>query len=150
MKKILMLMFAFFAMTLTSCRDEAGNPDPGKPVNIAGEVQGTYVGTWTRTNTSDASVAPQSMEGTLSFTQRGDENYVVIVKAECPGLSIDLSAPANINPAYVFFNAISTEFGNYFSGKIYDKKEAQLSFSLTVKEGRKQIIYEYAFTGFKQ
>lgn len=150
MKKILMFMFAIMAMTISSCRDEAGNPDPGAPVNIAGEVQGTYVGTWTRTNTSDETVAPQSMEGTLMFTQRNDEYYVVIVKAECPGLSIDLSAPANINPAYVFFNALPTDFGNSFSGKIYDSKEAQLNFKLTVKEGRKQIVYDYAFSGLKQ
>lgn len=149
MKKILFSLFAIFALSLTSCKDEAGNPDPGAPVNVAGAVEGTYTGTWTRTDAANAENVVTGT-GTLTFVQYNDENYVVTVNAQCSALEIDLTANANINPAYVFFNALPTDFGNSFSGRVTEEKDASISFAKTIRDGRKQYTYYYEFSGTKQ
>ncbi len=149
MKKIFFGLLAMFAMTFVSCKDEAGNPDPGTPVNVAGAVEGTYTGTWTRTDAANADNVV-SGTGTLTFTQYNDENYVVTVNAKCTDLGVDFTANANINPAFVFFNALPTDFGNSFSGRVTEEKDASISFAKTIKEGRKQYTYYYDFSGTKQ
>lgn len=149
MKKIVFGLLAVLALTFVSCKDEAGNPDPGAPVNVAGAVEGTYTGTWTRTDAANTENVVTGT-GTLAFVQLNDENYVVTVTAKCSELAVDFTANANINPAYVFFNALPTDFGNSFSGRVTDKKDASISFSKTVKEGRKQYTYRYEFSGSKQ
>jgi len=158
MKKIIFGLFAILALTFTSCKDEAGLPEPGAPVDVAGECSGTYVGTWSYYATS----APDdvfSYDGSLTLAKRGDENYVVSVVANCSHLEATpldannpwpLVAAANINPAYVFFNAVKTPFGNDFSGKITDKKDVTMSFTQSFKIGRKQYVYSFSFVGTKQ
>lgn len=147
MKKILFGLFAILAMTLTSCKDEAGLPGAGDPVNVAGEVAGVYTGTWSRTLNTEPD-KPSTAEGTITLTQVDDEFYVVTVDSKCADLNVDLSAPANINPRKVFFNSTTTAYGNSFSGKVVDNA-VSLDFTLTVKEGRKQYIYNYSFSGSK-
>lgn len=148
MKKILFGLFALLAMTLVSCDNKAGLPGPGDPVNVAAAAAGTYNGTWTRTLASNPD-NPQVEDGTLVITQVGDEFYVVNVVAKCAGIGLDGQANANINPRYVFFNAVKSDFGNEFNGKIVDGNTATMSFSLTVTEGRKQNVYSYEFNGTK-
>lgn len=146
MKKILFGILAVIAFSLTSCKDEAGNADPGTPVNVAGAVEGTYTGTWTRVESSKPDDI-QTGTGTLTFTQLNGENYAVTVVAVCADLDVNYTANANINPAYVFFNSLPTDFGSSFAGRIIDKKDASLKFTKVVKEGRKQYLYDYTFNG---
>ncbi len=153
MKKILFGLFAVLALTFTSCKDEAGLPGPGDPVDVASEAVGVYTGTWTRTLASDPD-NPVIADGSLTITQVPDENglnqyYVVNVAAECAAIDLTAQSNANINPRYVFFNVAKSEFGNEFSGKITDKRTATMTFNLTITEGRKQYVYRYDFNGTK-
>lgn len=132
---------AVLAMTVTSCRDDAGVLEPGNPVDIASKVAGTYNGTWTRVQ--DGTDKVESFDGSLTFTTVNIDDkhqyYIVNVKALCEGLKLDAQANANINPVGIFFNSVSTEFGNQFSGKIVDEKDATMEFKLTIKEAVNNI-----------
>lgn len=159
MKKILFGLIATLAMTFTSCKDEAGLPGGGDPVNVAAEVKGVYEGTWTKT--LDGTDTVEEGEGTLTLSQpNADEYYVINVEANCATLPVSYDATgkamntaaanANINPRYVFFNVVKTDFGNEFNGTIVDKKTISMTYSISVKDGRKQYVYVYKFTGVKK
>lgn len=158
MKKILFTLLAAVSIILTACNEDPGVLEAGSPVCIAAQVAGTYEGTWTRTLV-DSNNEPSQYPGTLTFTQAEAENkdgsvtlqdYIVNVEASCPDLSLSGTEVANISPSGVFFNVVKTAtFGNEFSGKIKNDV-ATISFSLTIKEGRKQNIYNYTFSGDKK
>jgi len=158
MKKILFALLAMATLTFSACNEDPGVLEPGNPVCIAAKVAGTYQGTWTQVQ-ADTDNEPVQYSGTLTFTQAEAENYdgsvtlqdyIVNVKAECQELSLDGTEVANIAPNGVFFNTVKTAtFGNEFSGKI-SNDVATISFSLTKKQGRKQYIYNYSFSGNKK
>lgn len=165
MKKILFSLLAVMALTFTSCKDEAGLPGPGDPVNIAGECQGLYEGEWSYVSEStpdDVKTYPGSLTLTQRTTEGVAENYVVVLDAACAEFTANpldasnpwpLTAPANITPAYKFFNALKTPFGNEFNGEV-KKTDGQydvyMTFKQTIKEGRKQFIYTFTFNGTRK
>ncbi len=168
MKKILFSLFAIMALAFTSCDNKAGLPGPGDPVNIAGKVQGVYEGTWTRSDGTDELVA----DGEINLVQVDDQFYIVNVvsKVADPTFyafkntrvndkgkdedyidykAMDLSAKANINPRYVFFNVVASDYGNEFSGKVVGDN-ISMSFNSEVKLGRKSYIFSYTFSGTRK
>lgn len=150
MKKLLSSIFLFTALCLclTACSDD--DEESGRvSTNPEQETAGTYVGTWTRELSGGETVTGQ---GTLTFVAA--TSYVTTVTATCTDLSLDLESVANIVLAgdnYAFSNMLATNgFGATFSGEITQESQASISFTKTVKEGRKSYVYNYSFTGTKQ
>jgi len=154
MRNILKTMFLAFTVCLafTACSDdEDGVANPGAPVHPEIETAGTYTGTWSRTllgSTDD----PKTAAGTLVL-EASENAYVTKVTASCPDLAVDYSALANITPNYSFNNNVATSetntFGVTFGGAVKDNT-ATISFTKSVREGRKTYNYNYTFEGTKQ
>lgn len=146
-------MFLAFAacLTFTACSDdEDGVANPGTPTHPETETAGVYTGTWSRSLLGSED-APVTEAGTLTF-EASDGAYVTKVTASCTPLKVDYSALANITPSYSYYNNVATSetngFGVTFSGSIKDGV-ATISFTKTVKEGRKTYNYNYTFEGRK-
>ncbi|MDE6017896.1 MAG: hypothetical protein K2G85_03680 [Muribaculaceae bacterium] len=139
MKNIIKAIFVAVAMTfsLSSCRDNASEPDHGPVTHPQEEAKGTYEGEWSKTENGNE--VGTSM-GTLVLSP-SDVNYVANLAASCPALSLDMSFPANIFPGgegYRFYNTeagaggnnIGSEQGGYCMGAI---KKSDNSISVTIK-----------------
>lgn len=142
-------MAVLLCLATTSCQDEIGVVEPGNPGTPAVDVQGDYSGNWTRTLDGKT----QNATGTISFTA-GETNHVVNVRLYCPELKVDFNTVANIaknnEGGYVFANqeASKNGLGATFSGRIKDGN-ANIKFTLAIKEGRKKYLYDYTFDGNK-
>lgn len=154
MKNLLKTMFLAFAayLVFTACSDdEDGVTNPGTPIHPEVEVAGIYSGTWSRSLIGSTD-EPTTAAGTLTF-EASENAYVTKVSATCTTLGIDYSALANITPTYNFYNNVAASttngFGVTFSGAIKESV-ATISFTKTVKEGRKTYNYTYSFEGKKQ
>lgn len=148
MKKLINTLFLlmFVCLGFSSCHDEVGIPDAGKPGNPEKEIVGSYTGTWTRTLDGVETTAT----GTITFTA-GDKAYVANVAVECPEFGVSLSGPANVaknSAGYTFYNqeSKSNGFGTTYYGRIVDGV-ATINFTLSQKEGRKTYLYIYSFLG---
>lgn len=149
MKNIIKIISLFLiCIGFASCNNEVGYPDPGPAGNPEKEAAGTYTGTWTRE--LDGNVV--EAQGTITLTP-SDKAYITNVAVSCPDFGVELSGVANIvnnSSGYVFANQESKEngFGTVFEGRITNGV-ATMKFTLTQKEGRKQYLYNYKFTGDK-
>ena len=159
MKNIIKAIFVAVAMTfsLSSCRDNASEPDHGPVTHPQEETKGTYVGEWSKTE-NGAEVG--TSEGKLELSP-SDANYVTNLTASCTSLSLDMSFPANIFPGgegYKFYNTeassnnIGSELGGYCMGDI---KKSDNSIKVTIKytlqvTKLKKRTDVYTFVGTKQ
>lgn len=147
MKNILKALFLVFAcFGFAACSDEVGYIDPGAQGNPEKEIQGTYTGTWTQEYNGEVTTA----QGTVTFTPT-DNAYVTNVEVSCPDFNIELKGIANVvnfEGGYKFFNqeASNNGFGVVFDGTVINK-EASIKFTLSVRSGRYQYLYNYTFAG---
>lgn len=155
MKTIIKTLFVFLtlAMTMVSCREDYKMPDTGAAINPEKEIAGTYVGVWIRDNVTSGD--SEQYPGTLVIG--ASTAYVITITTTCDDLDLQLeslSTVANVtwNTAneYNFYNLLSTNpFGTTFSGKVINK-EATLTYNKIVKEGRKEVEYNFTFDGTLQ
>ncbi|MBD5266205.1 MAG: hypothetical protein K2M71_09695 [Duncaniella sp.] len=161
MNKILNLLLVTLVLVLTSCRDEPEIPDHGKKGNPEKETAGTYVGTWSKAlrNSDDA---PVEAQGSLILAAT-DESYVTVVTIDCASSEIGFNDKSNFSSTdcraniinqsaqYVFYNVLNgNAFGTPFNGTVSFDGTATITFSKTIKEGRKTYTYDYTFSGTKQ
>lgn len=147
-----MLLALAVSFTFAACSDdEDGVTNPGTPSNPEIESAGVYSGTWSRSLIGSAD-EPKAAEGTLTLAA-GENAYITNVTAVCAELNVDYTSIANITPAFAFYNNVATSaengFGVTFNGKA-DGMTATISFTKTVKEGRKTYNYKYSFEGTKK
>lgn len=149
MNKILKTLFlCLVSLGIASCDNEVGYPDNGPQGNPEKEIEGTYTGTWTKT-VSGAETG-DSATGTLTFTPEGQ--FITEVLASCSDLDINFSSNANVvnySEGYMFYNAEAKNgFGTSFDGRVING-QATIKFTISIKVGLKQTIYNYTFTGEK-
>lgn len=152
MKKIfgIALLALSLGFGFTSCDDDDEPSAPSTPACEA--AAGVYSGTWTRVLSGDT----VTEKGTLTF--EATDSTATVVTAKCDALSVDYSSAANITYAitnegtgFIFTNGVTSNgFGATFSGRISPAGVATISYTKTVKEGRKSYTYKYSFEGNKQ
>jgi hypothetical protein len=152
MKKIfgIALLALSLGFGFTSCSDDDEPSAPSTPACEA--AAGVYSGTWSRTLNGETT----SAEGTLTF--EATDSAATVISAKCDEIAVDYSSTANITYAitnegtgFIFTNGVASNgFGATFSGRISAAGKANISFTKTVKEGRKNYTYTYSFEGNKQ
>lgn len=150
MKNIIKTLLLFLVCVgFASCSNEVGVPDPGPQGNPEKEIAGSYTGSFSKILNGEASGSEG--EGTITFTP-SDSPYVTTVNVSCPDLNLDMTSTANVvnySEGYLYYNREPKNgFGVVFDGRVIDKK-ATIKFTLTIKEGRKQYLYNYTFSGDK-
>lgn len=151
MKKLLSGIFFLMSLglCLTACSDDEEDNNAYSTTCPEIETAGTYTGTWTREEDGGGTT---TATGTLTF--EAGESYVTTVTAKCDDINVDYQSVANIVFAgnrYAYSNMRANNgFGAVFSGEITTDNVASISFTLTVKEGRKSYVYYYSFEGTKQ
>lgn len=152
MKKIFRIFLIALALCVTSCKDEVGIADPSVPTNPEKVIEGVYTGTLTRTPRGNGEVKSGTCTLTIVPTE---ERYIATVKISCPELAVDLESVANVLPSsqgdYSFYNnLLGNGFGAIFTGSVSRKAdEALLSYTLSIKEGRKTTTFDFVFDGTK-
>lgn len=152
---------ATLVLTLSSCRDEADIPDHGAAINPEKEIEGTYNGTWTKTQRG-STADPIVVDGTLTFTATTDP-YVATVKIACAGDALGFTdtksftsdeSRTNVvkqSSQYMFYNTLATNgLGTTFNGTVSFGGEATITFSKSIKSGRKTYTYDFVFNGVKE
>lgn len=159
MKTIFKTIFFLLASVvfLTACNSDYDMPDPGAKINPEKEVAGTYIGEWTKVNTS--TLAEENGTGTLVFVP--DEElgaYIVDITAAAEGLTLGLTtdtARANISKnstgGYDFVNTTKANgFGVSFIGAVTKDYHVTLSFTVVQRKGLKEVSYDVTFVGNRQ
>jgi len=151
MKTIFMLLFVA-TLCFTACSDDDNDNGSTKmPNNPAGDIEGTYFGTWTRTYQESSKEA----ESTVTLTAT-DSFHATLDVAACSTLSVSaMSSPCNVtwnsNNDYIFnFNILTStnDLGTAFAGKVFDGETIQFSF--TKKTGRPAKEYTFTFVGTRK
>lgn len=159
MKAIYKSIFFSVALVLgmTSC-DKDELPPTGPLDNAEKLVVGTYVGEWTRETVGTDEV----ITGSGSITFSVDENYsnnVSRMTLDASGIDLGIEEPmtsvCNItllsSGEFTYWNqTASNPFGTTFYGKVSTEGVATMLYTKIIKEGRKEIEYNYSFTGKKQ
>lgn len=150
MKNIIRTLFLFLVCAgFASCDNSVGIPDRGPQGNPEKEIAGTYTGTWTRTLSGQTESTTST--GTITFSPT-DKSYVTNVAVSCPDLNINMNAVANVvnySEGFMYYNRENKNgFGVAFDGRVIEGN-ASIKFTLSVKEGRKQYLYNYTFNGGK-
>ena len=151
----------FFSLTLmfgmASC-DKDELPPSGPLDNAEKLVVGTYVGEWTRETVGTDEIIKGS--GSIIFSI--DENYsnnVSRMTLDASGIDLGIEEPmtsvCNItllsSGEFTYWNqTASNPFGTTFYGKVSTEGVATMLYTKIIKEGRKEIEYNYSFTGKKQ
>lgn len=156
-----LLLMATLVLTLSSCRDEADIPDHGAAINPEKEIEGTYTGTWTKTQRG-STAEPTVVDGTLTFTAT-EEAYIANVKIACAGDELGFTNTASFtcdesrtnvvkqSSQYMFYNTLDTSgIGTKFNGTVSFGGEATMKFSKSIKSGRKTYTYDFVFNGVKE
>lgn len=158
MKALYKSLFFSVAMVslMASCsKDEL--PPTGPKDNAEKLVAGTYVGEWTRETVGTDVVET----GTGSITFSVDPQYgnnVSVMTLESDGLDIGIDDPktsvCNItilsSGVFTFWNQTAgNPFGTVFYGTVDTDGVAIMNYTKIVKEGRKEIEYNYSFLGKK-
>jgi len=144
MKKILFYCFAFLAINciFASCSsDDDGSAKHSVEAQIASE--GTYSGTWTRSDAED------KYSGYISLSAT-DSSYCSNIRMFCADLSLDNIAVTNIWWSNEGFQFVNQTTDPTFAGRIDENGNLTTSFTITVKEGRQSNTYVYNFVGKKE
>ena len=144
-------------MGMASCsKDDL--PPSGPLDNAEKLVVGTYVGEWTRETVGTDEV----IKGPGSITFSVSENYgnnVSVMTLNASGIDLGIDEPmtsvCNItllsSGEFTYWNqTASNPFGTTFYGKVSTEGVATMLYTKIIKEGRKEIEYNYSFTGSKQ
>ena len=159
MKALYKSLFFGFALMfgMASC-DKEELPPTGPQDNAEKLVAGTYVGDWTRTTVGTDEVLTGT--GTITFSVDSEKysNNVSVMTLTSDGIDIGIDDPktsvCNISlfssGEYSFWNQTATNpFGTTFYGKVSADGVVTMNYSKIIKEGRKEIEYQYLFIGKK-
>ena len=145
------------AFGMASC-DKDELPPTGPLDNAEKLVAGTYVGEWMRETVGTDEV----IKGAGSITFSVDPSYsnnVSKMTLDASGIDLGIEEPmtsvCNItllsSGEFTYWNqTASNPFGAIFYGKVSTDGVATMSFTKFLKEGRKEVEYNYSFSGKKQ
>lgn len=133
-------------------------PPTGGLDNAEQLVQGTYVGTWSKTNQTTGDV--ETSAGTITFSwNEGLSNNVsaiTITSETTDFLNIDTDSSAcNISKLssgiLSYWNVYSLNpFGTEFTGKVTPEGVCSMDYTKIVVIKRKETEFKYSFSGTKQ
>ncbi|MCH5240659.1 MAG: hypothetical protein J1F38_10580 [Muribaculaceae bacterium] len=151
----------FFSVALlvgmVSC-DKDELPPTGPQDNAEKLVVGTYSGAWTRLNVDTDEVVTGSGSITFSVSDAYSNN-VSVITLDASGIDLGIAEPmtsvCNItrlsSGEFTYWNQTAANpFGVQFYGKVSPDGEATMTFSRTLKEGRKDVNFQFTFAGNKQ
>lgn len=161
MKAIYKSIFFCIALMLgmTACDDKHDKiPATGGLDNAEKLAAGTYVGTWSRVNLSTG--AEESQPGSITFSVDEEKGNNVSVMTIASGTDFDLglnedTSVCNITKlssgVLTYWNATSTNpFGMTFTGKVDVDGKATMEYTKIVRSGRREVEFNYNFSGSKQ
>lgn len=143
---------------LTACNNHDEIPATGGLDNAEKLAVGTYVGTWSRVNLSTG--AEESQPGSITFSvdeEKGNNVSVMTITSATDfdlGLDQDTSV-CNITKlssgVLTYWNATaSNPFGMTFTGKVSVDGVATMEYTKIVRSGRREVEFNYYFSGAKQ
>ncbi|MBQ6062209.1 MAG: hypothetical protein IJK42_05185 [Prevotella sp.] len=154
MRKMICLTWCLMMMglALNSCNDDENGEDAPYSFSQTPErdAQGTYIGTFTRTQVG--TTEGESGEGTLTITPT-DTAYVAVLKFESESLNLSTHVRVNIahsNGGYVFSNHVTdNNIQSKIGGHINEARVVNTTFQLRQRQGRSTKVYNYSFEGSK-
>ena len=160
MKALYKLIFFSVALVfgMVSC-DKDELPPTGPLDNAEKLVAGTYVGDWTRENTSTGDMETGTGSITFSVDSENYGNNVSVMTLTAEGIDLGIDEPmtsvCNIkllsSGEFTYWNQTAANpFGTTFYGKVSTDGIATMAYTKTVVDGRRQTTYNYSFTGRKQ
>lgn len=155
----------FFCLTLllglSSCTGKNDEmPPTGGLDNAEKLIAGSYVGTWTSTNTVTGDVS--SATGTLTFSSSEElgNNVATVSIVSDDTKSVNLNAKAETSACNVsklssgvlsFWNVYALNpFGFTFTGKVTPEGNVNFNYSVAVVVKHKETIYNFEFIGHRQ
>lgn len=151
----------FLLFVLSSCTGKNEEmPPTGGLDNAEKLIAGTYIGTWTSTNTVTGAVA--SSTGSLTFSSNDElgNNVVAISIVSDDTKAVNLGAKSETSACNVsrlssgilsFWNVYALNpFGFTFTGKVTTEGNVNFNYSVAVVKNHKETIYNYEFLGQKQ
>lgn len=158
MKAIFKYLAVFFAVavSMTSCREDYDIPSTGAPDHAETLVAGTYVGTFTRVNTSTNEVVTEA--GSITFSPvEGSPNVCNLTLESTLDLAVtEKTSICNISKnstgVFNYWNTTNKNpFGVTFLGKIYEStNEATISYTQIKRANHKETKFNYSFSGIRQ
>lgn len=142
---------------MAACDKNEEIPANGAPDNAEKLAAGTYVGEWSRTNLSNGEV--ESGSGSIVFSLNDEQSNNVCVMT-LDSSTLELGVNSNVSACnitrlnsgeLVYYNMLKTNpFGMDFTGRISPEGVVSMKYTKIVKSGRKEIEYNYTFSGTKQ
>lgn len=161
MKTLYKYIFVSVAMliALTGCDDKhVKMPATGGLDNAEQLVEGTYNGTWTKTNLTTEEVETTAGSITFSWNEELGNNVTNItpttetpnflnLKSETSACNISRLSSGLLS----YWNVYSLNpFGTTFTGKVSPEGVCTMDYIMTVVIKRKETQFQYSFTGNKQ
>ena len=135
-------------------------PPTGGFDNAEKLIAGTYVGTWTSTNTVTGDVVSASGSLTFSNSEELGNNVANVTIISDDPKAVNLGAKSDTSACNVsrlsssvlsFWNVYSLNpFGFTFTGKVTPEGEATFNYSVAIVVKHKETIYNFEFKGNKQ
>ena len=150
----------FFCLTLmlgfTACDNHDEIPPTGGLDNAEKLVAGTYVGEWSRVNV--ATEAVESGVGSITFSVDQELGNNVSVMTLESALDLGVNADTSVcnitrlsSGDFTYWNYSGTNpFGMTFYGKVSPEGVATMTYNKIVRSGRKEVEFQYSFSGTKQ
>lgn len=141
---------------MTACNDDFELPKTGDPDKAEHLAAGTYVGEWSRTNSSTGVV--ESAPGSIVFEVIDDCNNINSMTLVSNGLDLGVASNTSVcnisrnsSGALTYWNTeAKNPFGMIFTGSISASGEAEMIYTQIVRSGRKEVEFSYVFKGVKQ
>lgn len=145
----------------TACDDKHVKiPPTGGLDNAEKLIEGTYVGTWSSTNTSTGEAATATGSLTFSSSEELGNNVVAVTIVSDDPKAVNLGAKADTSACNVsklsssvlsFWNVYSLNpFGFTFTGKVTPEGDVSFNYSVAIVVKHKETIYNFEFLGHKQ
>lgn len=159
MKAIYKSIFISVALLvgMVSC-DKDELPPTGPQDNAEKLVAGTYAGVWSRETVGTDEIITGTGSITFSVSDAYSNN-VSVITLDVSGIDLGIDDPktsvCNISlfssGVFSYWNmTASNPFGTTFYGKVDTDGEATMFFNKIIKEGRKEVEYNFSFIGYKQ
>lgn len=149
MRKLFYIFWATIALgvSMVSCSDDdddaivfANTPEI--------DAQGVFEGTFTRVQSGTTDTVEAAGNITIIPT---DSAYVADIFMVCEDFTLNTTVASNIahaNNGYVFSNNLLTNATkNPFAGRIDEKQNIEVHFTIKQRSGRKTVTYNYNFIG---
>lgn len=151
----------FLMLGLSSCNGKNEEMPPTGGLDHAEKlIEGTYLGTWTSTNTTTG--VSTTATGSVTFLSNDDlgNNVVAVSIVSDDPSAVKLGAKADSSACNVsklssgvlsFWNVYSLNpFGFTFTGKVTPEGDVTFSYKVAVVVKHKETIYNFDFVGRRQ